>query len=69
VAAISFSQIEDRLRIEGVGEYAATFGPRSGRQNDRGLFARRFAGRDPFQIESLWRESYGSGSVCARIFH
>jgi galactonate dehydratase len=25
------------------------------------LFARRFAGRDPFQIESLWRESYGSG--------
>ncbi len=25
------------------------------------LYARRFHGRDPFQIESLWRESYGSG--------
>jgi len=25
------------------------------------VFARRFAGRDPFQIESVWRETYGSG--------
>ena len=25
------------------------------------VFARRFAGRDPFQIEAMWRESYGSG--------
>src|SRR6202522_635045 len=26
-----------------------------------GVFARRFVGRDPFQIEAIWRESYGSG--------
>ena len=25
------------------------------------MFARRFAGRDPFQIEAIWREAYGSG--------
>ena len=25
------------------------------------VFARRFFGRDPFQIESMWREAYGSG--------
>ena len=25
------------------------------------LFERRFFGRDPFQIESIWREAYGSG--------
>ena len=25
------------------------------------VFARRFAGRDPFHIEALWRESHGSG--------
>ena len=25
------------------------------------VFARRFAGRDPFQIEAIWRETYGSG--------
>ena len=25
------------------------------------VFARRLAGRDPFQIEKFWRESYGSG--------
>ena len=48
--------------IEGLGEvYAATFGPRVLGRMIEDLFARRFAGRDPFQIESLWRESYGSG--------
>ena len=25
------------------------------------VFARRFAGRDPFHIEALWRETHGSG--------
>src|SRR3979490_3434595 len=48
--------------IEGVGEvYAATFGPVVIGKSSEDLFARRFVGRSPFQIESLWRESYGSG--------
>jgi L-alanine-DL-glutamate epimerase-like enolase superfamily enzyme len=48
--------------IEGVGEvYCATFGPKVVGKMIEDLFARRFAGRDPFQIEALWRESYGSG--------
>jgi L-alanine-DL-glutamate epimerase-like enolase superfamily enzyme len=48
--------------IEGVGEvYAATFGPQVIAAMIEDVFARRFAGRDPFQIESIWREVYGSG--------
>ena len=48
--------------IEGVGEvYAATFGPQVIGRMIEDVFARRFVGRDPFQIESLWREAYGSG--------
>ena len=48
--------------VEGVGEvYAATFGPHVIASMIEDVFARRFAGRDPFQIESIWRDSYGSG--------
>ena len=47
--------------------YAATFGPKVIAAMIEDLFARRFAGRDPFQIESIWREAYGSGFSCAPI--
>jgi L-alanine-DL-glutamate epimerase-like enolase superfamily enzyme len=48
--------------VEGVGEvYAATFGPKVIAAMIEDVFTRRFAGRDPFQIESIWREVYGSG--------
>ncbi len=48
--------------IEGVGEvYAATFGPQVLASMIEDVFVRHFAGHDPFQIESIWRESYGSG--------
>ena len=57
-----FLKLKTACGIEGVGEvYAATFGPKVLAAMIEDLFARRFAGRDPFQIESLWRESYGSG--------
>jgi galactonate dehydratase len=57
-----FLKLKTVCGIEGVGEvYAATFGPKVLAKMIEDLFARRFAGRDPFQIESLWRESYGSG--------
>src|SRR5260370_6839688 len=57
-----FLKLKTACGIEGVGEvYAATFGPKVIGKMIEDLFARRFVGRDPFQIESLWRESYGSG--------
>jgi L-alanine-DL-glutamate epimerase-like enolase superfamily enzyme len=57
-----FLKLKTACGIEGVGEvYAATFGPKVLAAMIEDLFARRFAGRDPFQIESLWRECYGSG--------
>src|SRR5258707_6058780 len=57
-----FLKLKTVCGIEGVGEvYAATFGPKVIGKMIEDLFARRFAGRSPFQIESLWRESYGSG--------
>ena len=57
-----FLKLKTACGIEGVGEvYAATFGPNVVAAMIKDLFARRFVGRDPFQIESLWRESYGSG--------
>jgi galactonate dehydratase len=57
-----FLKLKTACGIEGVGEvYAATFGPKVIAAMIEDLFARRFVGRDPFQIESLWRESYGSG--------
>jgi len=57
-----FLKIKTVCGIEGVGEvYAATFGPKVIAAMILDVFARRFAGRDPFQIESIWRETYGSG--------
>lgn len=57
-----FLKVKTLCGVEGVGEvYAATFGPYVIAAMIEDLFARRFAGRDPFQIESLWRESHGSG--------
>jgi galactonate dehydratase len=57
-----FLKLKTACGIEGVGEvYAATFGPHVIASMIDDVFARRFAGRDPFQIESIWRESYGSG--------
>src|ERR1700726_214647 len=57
-----FLKLKTACGIEGVGEvYAATFGPKVIGKMIEDLFARRFVGRDPFRIESLWRESYGSG--------
>jgi L-alanine-DL-glutamate epimerase-like enolase superfamily enzyme len=57
-----FLKLRTACGIEGVGEaYAATFGPAVIAAMIEDLFARRFAGRDPFQIESIWREAYGSG--------
>jgi L-alanine-DL-glutamate epimerase-like enolase superfamily enzyme len=57
-----FLKLTTACGIEGLGEvYAATFGPHVIAAMIEDVFARRFAGRDPFQIEAIWRESYGSG--------
>ncbi len=57
-----FLKLKTVCGIEGVGEvYAATFGPKVIAAMIEDVFHRRFAGRDPSNIESLWRESYGSG--------
>ncbi len=57
-----FVKLRTACGIEGVGEaYAATFGPKVIAAMIEDVFTRRFAGRDPFQIESIWREAYGSG--------
>lgn len=57
-----FLKLKTVCGIEGVGEvYAATFGPKVIASMIEDVFARRFVDRDPFQIESIWRESYGSG--------
>jgi galactonate dehydratase len=57
-----FLKLKTACGIEGVGEvYAATFGPKIIAAMIEDVFVRRFAGRDPFQIEALWRDSYGSG--------
>jgi galactonate dehydratase len=57
-----FLKLRTACGIEGLGEvYAATFGPHVIASMIEDLFMRRFEGRDPFQIESIWRESYGSG--------
>ena len=57
-----FLKLKTVCGIEGVGEvYAATFSPHVLAAMIEDVFARRFFGRDPFQIESMWRETYGSG--------
>ncbi len=48
--------------IEGVGEvYAATFGPHIVARMIEDVCERHFIGRDPFKIEQMWRNVYGSG--------
>jgi len=57
-----FLKLKTACGIEGVGEvYAATFGPATVRSMILDVFSRRFEGRSPFDIESLWREVHGSG--------
>ena len=57
-----FLKLRTVCGVEGVGEvYAATFGPQVIAAMIEDVFARRFAGRDPLQIEAIWRETYGSG--------
>jgi 2-dehydro-3-deoxyphosphogalactonate aldolase len=57
-----FLKLKTACGIEGLGEvYAATFGPHVVAAMIEDVFTRRFAGRDPFQLEAIWRESYGSG--------
>jgi L-alanine-DL-glutamate epimerase-like enolase superfamily enzyme len=57
-----FLKLKTACGIEGVGEvYAATFGPKVIAAMLEDAFARHFAGRDPFRIEAMWRETYGSG--------
>lgn len=47
---------------EGIGEvYAATFGPRVIVKMIEDVYARFVIGADPFKIEKLWRNVYGSG--------
>ena len=48
--------------VEGIGEvYAATFGPHVIARMIEDVCARFVLGADPFQIEKLWRNVYGSG--------
>jgi 2-dehydro-3-deoxyphosphogalactonate aldolase len=48
--------------IEGVGEvYCATFGPHVMVKMIEDVFERHVQGMNPFRIESLWRNVYGSG--------
>lgn len=48
--------------IEGIGEvYAATFGPHVVAGMIEDVCARHVIGHDPFRIEALWRNVYGSG--------
>ena len=57
-----FLKLTTACGIEGVGEvYAATFGPHVVAGMIEDVFARRFAGQDPRQIEALWRRVHGSG--------
>jgi len=57
-----FLKLRTACGIEGVGEvYAATFGPHVVARMIEDVFARRFEGRDPTRVESLWRQVHGSG--------
>jgi L-alanine-DL-glutamate epimerase-like enolase superfamily enzyme len=53
-----FVKIRTACGIEGVGEaYAATFSPHIIAAMAEDLFARVFAGEDPMQTETLWRQN------------
>lgn len=57
-----FVKLRTACGVEGIGEvYAATFGPEVVAAMVEDVFVRRLEGRDPMQVESFWREAYGSG--------
>ncbi|MEM0988510.1 MAG: mandelate racemase/muconate lactonizing enzyme family protein [Pseudomonadota bacterium] len=57
-----FVELETSNGIKGVGEvYVATFGPQVVADMVRDVFARHFEGKDPHNIEDLWRQTYSSG--------
>lgn len=57
-----FVKLKTACGIEGIGEiYAATFGPKVIEAMANDAFARHVEGRDPFDIEAMWRSAYGSG--------
>jgi galactonate dehydratase len=57
-----FLKLRTSCGVEGVGEvYAATFGPHVVAKMIEDVFARRFAGQDPTQVEAIWRRVHGSG--------
>ena len=57
-----FLRLRTSCGVEGVGEvYTATFSPEVVRSMIEDVFARHFAGSDPFDIERLWRGVYGRG--------
>jgi len=57
-----FLRLTTACGITGVGEiYNATFGPDLCAAMAADVFDRHFAGRDPHQIEWLWRRTYGAG--------
>lgn len=57
-----FCKLTTDTGVEGIGEvYAATFSPHIIAQMIEDVFERYFLGRDPFKIERMWRNVYGSG--------
>ncbi len=57
-----FLKLTTECGVEGVGEvYAATFGPKVVEAMIADVFARYVEGRDPFNIEALWHNTYGAG--------
>lgn len=57
-----FVKLATRDGIEGLGEvYAATFGAHTLARMVEDVCERHVVGADPFRIEALWRDVYGSG--------
>lgn len=57
-----FLQLATDTGIKGIGEvYAASFGPHTIVRMIEDVCERRVMGRDPFQIERMWRDIYSSG--------
>jgi L-alanine-DL-glutamate epimerase-like enolase superfamily enzyme len=56
-----FLQLATDTGIKGIGEvYAASFGPHTIVRMIEDVCERRVMGRDPFQIERMWRDIYSS---------
>ena len=57
-----FLQLTTDTGIRGIGEvYAASFGPHTIVRMIEDVCERRVMGRNPFQIERMWRDIYSSG--------